>query len=111
MKFKLIMEKENVILVTGGSGLIGKGIQVVLEDPRYNLKRPNEKWVFASSKDVDLKCYESTEKYFRTVKPNYVIHLAAKVGGLFNNMRNNLQFFVSVYLLIFSLIFLREKIC
>ena len=43
------MEKK-VILVTGGSGLVGKGIQTVLETE----KREGEEWVFLSSKDGNL---------------------------------------------------------
>lgn len=39
-----------VILVTGSSGLVGKAIQKVAEeDPR-----PDERFVFISSKDADL---------------------------------------------------------
>ena len=43
--------EEKVILVTGGTGLVGKAIEMVVnEDPR-----PDEKWVFVSSKDADLE--------------------------------------------------------
>ena len=39
-----------VILVTGGSGLVGKGIQTIVEaDPK-----DDEKWIFLSSKDGNL---------------------------------------------------------
>ena len=40
-----------VILVTGGTGLVGKGIEIVSkEDPQ-----PDETYVFLSSKDGDLR--------------------------------------------------------
>lgn len=39
------------ILVTGGSGLVGRAIQKVVED---GAKLPGEDWVFVSSKDADL---------------------------------------------------------
>lgn len=45
------------ILVTGGSGLVGKAIQHVItnsDDPRFG-KRDNETWIFATSKDADLR--------------------------------------------------------
>ena len=42
-----------VILVTGGSGLVGKAIQKVLEDKEN--QRDGERWVFLSSKDADLR--------------------------------------------------------
>lgn len=44
------MEKK-VILVTGGSGLIGKAIQTVIESEK---ELRDEKWIFLSSKDGDL---------------------------------------------------------
>ena len=43
-------ETRKVILVTGGSGLVGQGIQtVVQQDPRQD-----ETWIFLSSKDANL---------------------------------------------------------
>ncbi|KAG5444266.1 GDP-L-fucose synthase [Clonorchis sinensis] len=86
-------DNSRVILVTGGSGLVGNGIKIALGDDRYNLSRSDEKWVFASSKDVDLTDAVATQKYFESLNPSSVIHLAAKVGGLFANMSNNLEFF------------------
>jgi GDP-L-fucose synthase len=48
--------QEERILVTGGTGLIGNGIQWALEygEEAYR-KRENETWVFANSKDADLR--------------------------------------------------------
>lgn len=40
------------VLVTGGSGLVGKAIETVLETSEY--KKSDEEWHFASSKDADL---------------------------------------------------------
>ena len=48
----------SVILVTGGSGLVGKALQHVLEtEPEGSRfgKRPGERWVFVSSKEADLR--------------------------------------------------------
>jgi len=39
-----------VILVTGGSGLVGNGIQSVIELDKKN----DEKWIFVGSKDANL---------------------------------------------------------
>lgn len=39
-----------IILVTGGTGLIGKGIQTALNDENIS----NEEWIFVGSKDGDL---------------------------------------------------------
>eukprot|EP00090_Calanus_glacialis_P010463 TRINITY_DN1884_c0_g1_i1.p1 TRINITY_DN1884_c0_g1~~TRINITY_DN1884_c0_g1_i1.p1 ORF type:complete len:317 (-),score=94.58 TRINITY_DN1884_c0_g1_i1:128-1078(-) len=84
------MEKK-VILVTGGTGLVGKGIQTVIE----NDKKEDEEWIFLSSKDANLLSEEETDAVFEKYKPTHVIHLAALVGGLFANMSSNSDFFRS----------------
>jgi len=77
-------------LVTGGSGLVGKAIETVLNEGE---KEENEEWVFLSSKDANLLDTESTRDIFKKHRPTHVIHLAAMVGGLFANMKANLDFF------------------
>ena len=46
----------SVILVTGGSGLVGKGVEWVIENEAN--KPGDERWVFVGSKDADLIDYE-----------------------------------------------------
>merc|ERR1712117_2162 len=84
------MERK-VILVTGGTGLGGRGIQPVIEKD----KKAGEEWVFLSSKDANLLSEEDTNAVFEKYKPTHVIHLAALVGGLFANMSSNADFFRS----------------
>lgn len=79
----------HTILVTGGTGLVGKAIESVAAEAPVE----GEKWVFLSSKDADLSDIESTRRVFELHKPTHVIHLAALVGGLFRNLRENLDFF------------------
>lgn len=52
-----------------------------------------EDWFFASSKDANLCDRESTRALFDRVQPTHVIHLAAKVGGLFANMKAKVEFY------------------
>ncbi|KAL4232866.1 GDP-L-fucose synthase [Mactra antiquata] len=85
------MSEKQVILVTGGTGLVGSAIKYVVTEGGE--QRPGEEWVFASSKDADLSDEASTEKLFQKYKPTQVIHLAAMVGGLFRNLKYNLDFF------------------
>ncbi|KAH7871369.1 uncharacterized protein C8R40DRAFT_1054751 [Lentinula edodes] len=84
-----------VILVTGGTGLVGKAIEYVIENEpagsRFG-KRPNEKWIFASSSEADLRDPAQTRKLYEKYQPTHVIHLAALVGGLFKNMKYKLTF-------------------
>lgn len=41
------------ILVTGGSGLVGRAIETVLNTTEY--KNVDEEWYFATSKEADLR--------------------------------------------------------
>lgn len=85
----------DVILVTGGSGLVGRAIQYVIEtEPEGSRfgKKAGEKWVFVSSSEADLKDMKETQKLFEKYKPTHVIHLAALVGGLFKNMKYKATF-------------------
>ncbi len=74
------------ILVTGGSGTIGSNIKdVVIND--------DKQWLFPSSKQLDLLNSESVDKYFDENRPDFVIHLAANVGGLFKNLKHKVEMF------------------
>ncbi|KAI9298318.1 epimerase-domain-containing protein [Neoconidiobolus thromboides FSU 785] len=75
------------ILVTGGKGLVGHGIKLSLEQEKsQNKSIEGEEWFFISSKDGDLRDPVATEALFQKYAPTHVVHLAAKVGGLFANM-------------------------
>ena len=66
-------------MVTGGSGLVGKGIRHAIETTE---KRDNEEWIFLTSKDGNLLDLKETEELFKKYKPTHVIHLAALVSRL-----------------------------
>ena len=67
------------ILVTGGTGLVGNGIQQIQNNYTHQ-------FVFLGSKDCDLLNLDNVKQLFEKEKPDCVIHLAACVGGLFKNM-------------------------
>ena len=69
--------QEDKILVTGGSGMVGTALKKVIP-----------KAIFVSSKDYDLRSHFEVATMFVTHRPKYVIHLAAKVGGIKANMEN-----------------------
>lgn len=81
-------ESPSVILVTGGSGLVGHGIRAAIEQAG-----DKRRWVWLSSKEGDLRDWCATNAIFARYQPTHVIHLAARVGGLFANMRAKLDFF------------------
>ena len=68
------------ILITGGTGLVGQGIQSIKYLYNYS-------FLFIGSKDCDLTNLIETQKLFEKERPDYVIHLAACVGGLFKNIK------------------------
>jgi len=75
-------------MVTGGSGLVGKALQAVVAQEQ----KPNEHWIFLTSKDGDLRDLAQTEALFQLHHPTHVVHLAAFVGGLFKNMKYKVEF-------------------
>jgi len=78
------------ILVTGGSGLVGSAIRKIASTEE---SREDEEWIFSCVDDADLTNAAETTALFERIKPTHVIHLAAMVGGLFRNMKYNLDFF------------------
>lgn len=83
------MEK-NIVLVTGGTGLVGHGIQKYVEMSQD--LQDWATWIFVGS-EFDFRNTEQTIKCFETYHPTHVIHLAARVGGLFVNMKYKVEFF------------------
>lgn len=76
------MSSSKVILVTGGTGLVGQAMQaVVARNPPSD-----EKWVFVSSQDADLTDMAQTRAVFEKHRPTHVMHLAAESGGMLKNM-------------------------
>jgi len=69
------------ILVTGGNGLVGKHLQDILPDA-----------VYVSSKDYDLTKDYNVRGMLSSEKPDIVIHLAARVGGLLDNINHPVDY-------------------
>lgn len=85
------------ILVTGGYGLVGSAIQEISLNYDYE-------FIFLKSSVCDLLDYQKTIEYFSKVKPDYVIHLAACVGGLFKNMNDKVGMFEKNILINFNVV-------
>jgi len=83
----MIQNNKPKILVTGGSGMVGKSIKNIIS------KHDDYEWIFLSSKDCNLINNDSVNSLFSKIKPKYVIHLAANIGGLFKNMRDKTEMF------------------
>jgi len=63
------------IIVTGGTGLVGKHLQDILPDA-----------IYLSSKDCNLLNIDEIRELFSKALPSTVIHLAARVGGILDNI-------------------------
>ena len=73
--------REDRILVTGGTGMVGKHLQDLIP-----------KATFVGSKDYSLTNSFAVHAMFNDIEPDCVIHLAAKVGGIQDNIANPLAF-------------------
>ena len=70
------------ILVTGGSGMVGKYLKNILPEATY-----------MSSKDCDLRDSKQVDEFWGEIKPDVVIHLGAKVGGILENLESPADFY------------------
>lgn len=69
------MFEHKTILVTGGTGFLGKALLSYLEQRDVSV-------VSFSSDEVDLREREETERYFHEIEPDIVIHCAVQGGGI-----------------------------
>lgn len=76
------------ILVTGGSGMVGRYLQSISHEYPHL-------WFFLSSRDYDLTDKSQVEACFQKYQPDFVIHLAANVGGIYKNIREQVNMFRS----------------
>jgi len=70
------------ILITGGTGMVGKHLKQFLPEA-----------VYVGSKDYDLRNILEVENLFKTYNPICVVHLAAKVGGIQDNINKPAEYF------------------
>jgi nucleoside-diphosphate-sugar epimerase len=80
-----------VVMVTGSSGLVGRALRDAVEAEQAAAGSDADeitaaRWVWLSSADGDLCDAAATAAIFERHAPSHVIHLAARVGGLFANL-------------------------
>ena len=69
------------ILITGGSGAVGQHLQKIFPNAAY------------ADSTYDLRDWLDSEDLFETHKPTHVVHLAAKVGGIKDNIAKPAEYF------------------
>ncbi len=79
--------KNKKILVTGGNGFVGKSVLKILA------KKDISQIISPKSSEYDLTAEKDVIKLFNNHKPDYVIHLAGKVGGVLANKLSPGDFF------------------
>ena len=70
------------VVVTGGTGFVGKRLAKVRPD-----------WIYLSSKDYDLVSTKDCKKMYQELRPDAVVHLAAKTGGIKASVANPAEFY------------------
>ena len=74
-----------VVLVAGGSGLVGSAIATAFEQKGEEVVRTNRAM-------VDFKDLNATKSLLKRIKPDLVIDAAAKVGGIGANSSHPVEF-------------------
>ena len=79
------------ICITGGLGMVGTCIKDIVS------QYPNCEFTFLHRRggehSVELTNHCDVLTYFASHKYDYIIHLAANVGGLYKNMEKNVEMF------------------
>lgn len=68
----------SILLITGGTGLVGSAFKQGIK---------------VSSKDYDLRKKEDVDRMLQNTTPDYVVHTAARVGGIGANMAYPADFY------------------
>lgn len=81
------------IVVTGGAGFLGTHVVKKLEE------RECQDIFVPRSKDYNLVEMEAVKRLYQDARPDIVIHLAARVGGIGANMKNPGGFFYENFMM------------
>lgn len=76
------------ILLTGGSGLVGKNLIDAFSGSSFEYLAP-------TSQQMNLLDYAQTSQFIRDYQPDMVIHAAGTVGGIQANMREPVGFLIN----------------
>ncbi len=79
------MVSNKKILLTGGSGMVGSNIVELANMKGLKVFKPDRK-------TLNLLSSWDTEKYINKLKPDVVVHVAGKVGGIQANIKEPFEF-------------------
>lgn len=76
-----LIDKSVRILITGGTGLVGRALVDALNSEKFN------NIISIGSRDCDLRDNVAVSQLLSKVAPDYVFHMAARVHGIGGNSR------------------------
>ncbi len=75
------------VLITGGSGMVGRNLLENSELLKNNVYAP-------SSKDLNLLDFSTVKNYLNKIKPDLIVHCAGRVGGIQANIDSPVEFLI-----------------
>ncbi len=85
------------ILITGSNGMLGRNI--------VNSKKFKKIKIIKTFKnELNLKNYNDVKKYIKDKKPDLIIHCAARVGGIQDNINNPIDYLNDNFLINYNVI-------
>jgi len=80
------LNKNSKIFIAGHNGMVGSAILNHFKNKKY------KKLITVKKNKLDLLDQKKTEKYLKSIKPEFVIIAAARVGGILANEKNKADF-------------------
>jgi len=81
-----MIKKNSKIFVAGHKGLVGSAIVRKLKAKGY------KKIIIANRKGLDLRNQDKVIGFLKTKKPEFIFIAAAKVGGIYSNLKYKADF-------------------
>lgn len=76
------------VLVTGSNGLVGKSLQKIINNKDHDFYKKYQ-FIFLTRQICDLRSEEEVNCIFDLHNPDIVVHLASRVGGVYENIDKN----------------------
>jgi len=78
---------KKTILLTGSGGMVGQNLLEHRDISSFDILSPR-------SNELDLRDFEKVEKYLLKYRPDLIIHMAGKIGGIQANLREPVNYLV-----------------
>ncbi len=82
----MVFTKNSTIYVSGHDGMVGKRLI------QYLTKEGYTKIITATLRELDLRNQQCVDRFFNQHHPQFVIHIAARVGGIYANINSPAEF-------------------